>query len=176
MGLTGLDIYKNLPKENCKECGLPTCLAFAMKVAAGQAGLDLCPRLDDSARSSLDEASAPPQQLVKIGVGDKAVEIGQQTVLYRHEERFHHPTAVAVCLNDNLDGAAIQERCRQIAALKFERVGKLLEVDLNDERYRVSAFPILFGASLPMEEGVRPPSLGEHTEEYLGEVSDRPAS
>ena len=45
MALTGLDIFKKLPKENCKECGVPTCLAFAMKVASGQVGLDACPRL-----------------------------------------------------------------------------------------------------------------------------------
>ena len=60
MPLTGLDIYKHLPRENCKKCGVATCLAFAMKVAAGQAGLDLCPRLDDKARTALAEASAPP--------------------------------------------------------------------------------------------------------------------
>ena len=69
MALTGLDIYKKLPKTNCKECGLPTCLAFAMKVAAGQAGLDDCPQLTDEARSDLSEASAPPQRLVKIVEG-----------------------------------------------------------------------------------------------------------
>ena len=30
MALTGLQIYKQLPKTNCKDCGFPTCLAFAM--------------------------------------------------------------------------------------------------------------------------------------------------
>ena len=130
MPLTGLDIYKHLPRENCKKCGVATCLAFAMKVAAGQAGLDLCPRLDDKARTALAEASAPPQQLVKIGAGDKAIEVGQETILYRHEEKFHHPTAVAVCVNDGLEGAAIEERCREVAALKFERLGATLQVDM----------------------------------------------
>ena len=41
MALSGLEIYKMLPggqkpphpKANCKECGYPTCLAFAMKLA-----------------------------------------------------------------------------------------------------------------------------------------------
>ena len=96
MALTGLDIFKNLPKENCKECGLPTCLAFAMKVASGQAGLDECPRLSDEARAGLNEASAPPQRLVKIGAGPGAIELGQETVMFRHDEKFHHPTAVAM--------------------------------------------------------------------------------
>jgi len=62
MPLSGLEIYKHLPKSNCKECGLPTCLAFAMKVAGGQTTLEACPRLEDAARTSLGEASAPPQQ------------------------------------------------------------------------------------------------------------------
>jgi acetyl-CoA decarbonylase/synthase complex subunit gamma len=130
MALTGLDIYKKLPKTNCKECGVPTCLAFAMKVAAGQAGLDQCPDIEDEHRESLDEASAPPQQLVKIGAGDRAIELGQETVLYRHEERFHHPTAVAISLDDDLDAAAVEARCREIAGLKFERMGAVMEVDM----------------------------------------------
>ncbi|MGD8793043.1 MAG: (Fe-S)-binding protein, partial [Anaerolineae bacterium] len=34
MAMSGLQIYKLLPKTNCKDCGYPTCLAFAMKLAA----------------------------------------------------------------------------------------------------------------------------------------------
>jgi len=130
MALSGLDIYKHLPKENCKECGLPTCLAFAMKVAGGQATLEECPRLSDEAKTSLGEASAPPQQLVKIGAGDKVIELGQETVLFRHEERFHHPTAVAVRVSDALDDPAVEARCKEVAALKFERVGTTTTVDM----------------------------------------------
>ena len=43
MALTGIEIYKFLPKTNCKECGFPTCLAFAMKLAAKGVELSLCP-------------------------------------------------------------------------------------------------------------------------------------
>ena len=39
MGMTGIEIYKLLPQTNCGDCGVPTCLAFAMKLAAGQAEL-----------------------------------------------------------------------------------------------------------------------------------------
>ena len=130
MALSGLDIYKHLPRTNCKECGLATCLAFAMKVAGGQAALEECPQLSDEAKSALGEASAPPQQLVKIGAGDKTIELGQETVLFRHEERFHHPAAVAVRVSDELDNAAIEKRCNQVAALKFERVGTTIMVDM----------------------------------------------
>ena len=126
MALTGLDIYKQLPKENCRECGLPTCLAFAMKVASGQAGLEECPRLDDVARSNLDEASAPPQRLVKIGPDPEPIEIGQETVLFRHDEKFHHPTAVALTISDSLDAGAIAAKCGAFKELSFTRVGQTL--------------------------------------------------
>lgn len=130
MGLTGLDIYKKLPKENCKECGLPTCLAFAMKVAAGQTGLDTCPRLSDEARGELGEASAPPQRLVTIGVDSNAIELGQETVLFRHDERFHHPTAIALTICDSLDEAGIKEKCSAFKQLQFNRVGQTLCPDM----------------------------------------------
>ena len=130
MALTGLEIYKNLPKENCKECGLPTCLAFAMKVAAGQAGLDACPRLQDEARATLSEASAPPQRLVKLGADAHAIEIGQETVLFRHEEKFHHPTAVALSIHDNASEDEIKAKCAAFRSLTFTRVGQEIAPDM----------------------------------------------
>lgn len=129
MALTGLDIYKNLPKENCKECGLPTCLAFAMKVASGQAGLDECPRLTDEARAGLNEASAPPQRLVKIGPESARIELGQETVMFRHDEKFHHPTVVALSVSD-ADEAAVKTACEQFGQLQFPRVGDVLQADM----------------------------------------------
>ena len=60
MALTGIQIFKLLPKTNCKECGVPTCLAFAMNLASGKAELDSCPYVSDEARAQLEEASAPP--------------------------------------------------------------------------------------------------------------------
>jgi len=127
MALTGLDIYKNLPKTNCKDCGVPTCLAFAMKVASGQAGLDGCPHLTDDARAQLGEASAPPQRLVKIGSGPDAIELGQETVLFRHDEKFHHPTALALTIADTNDDAALAALCERFKQLQFTRVGETLQ-------------------------------------------------
>ncbi|MGD1995884.1 MAG: (Fe-S)-binding protein, partial [Anaerolineae bacterium] len=60
MALTGLQIYKLLPQTNCKECGYPTCLAFAMKLAAKQAELSACPDVSDEAKAQLTAAAAPP--------------------------------------------------------------------------------------------------------------------
>jgi acetyl-CoA decarbonylase/synthase complex subunit gamma len=130
MGLTGLEIYKQLPRTNCKDCGVPTCLAFAMKVAAGQAGLDDCPHLGSEARSNLDEASAPPQRLVKIGGDSNSIQIGQETVLFRHEEKFHRPPAVALEVSDGDDREALRRTCAAFQALEFTRVGETLGPDM----------------------------------------------
>ena len=130
MALSGLDIYKHLPKGNCKECGLPTCLAFAMKVAGGQVTLDECPRLEDDAKAALGEASAPPQQLVTIGKDDQAIKLGQEMVLFRHDDKFYNPCAVAITVDDTLDDTAVGERCAQIGALAFDRMGNTSTVGL----------------------------------------------
>ena len=130
MALTGLDIYKQLPKTNCKDCGVPTCLAFAMKVASGQVGLDVCPHLGDDARTNLDEASAPPQRLVKIGPDSNCIELGQETVLFRHEEKFHRRTAVALKVSDKNDTDALRQLCADFKALEFSRVGDTLRPDM----------------------------------------------
>ena len=58
-----------LPKKNCGECNIPTCLAFAMKVAAGQVEVGECPYVSDEAKDTIGEASAPPIRTVAIGSG-----------------------------------------------------------------------------------------------------------
>ena len=60
MALTAIDIYKLLPKTNCRDCGQATCLAFAMQIAAGKASIDLCPTASDEAREKLSAAAGPP--------------------------------------------------------------------------------------------------------------------
>ena len=96
MALTGMQIYKNLPKTNCKDCGLPTCMAFAMQVAAKQRALTDCPHVTEEAKAAMSEASAPPMRLVKIGPEGSSFDFGQETVLFRHEEKFHRPAGIAV--------------------------------------------------------------------------------
>ena len=130
MALTGLEIYKQLPKTNCKDCGLPTCLAFAMKMATKQVALDKCPHVSDEAKAALESASRPPIQLVVIGTDEAEVKIGNETQLFRHEEKFHRPTAVAVRLLDTLDDDALASRAEAIGKLVFERVGTQISVNL----------------------------------------------
>ncbi len=130
MALTGLEIYKQLPRTNCKDCGFPTCLAFAMKMAAGQVPLEKCPHVTAEAKAALEAASRPPIQLVRIGTDDNEIKIGNETQLYRHEERFYRPAAVAVRISDTLEESAIAERAEAIGRLVFERVGTQIKVNL----------------------------------------------
>jgi len=128
MALSGLDIYKHLPKTNCKKCGCPTCLAFAMALAAKKTSLDKCPDITEAAKQILDSASLPPMATITIGEGAKKVEIGGETVMFRHEKTFYHPTAIAISVSDNETN--IQEKIEKIKKLHFDRVGMMVGVDL----------------------------------------------
>ncbi len=123
MALKALDIFKLLPKTNCKKCGCPTCLAFAMKLAQKQASLDQCPDVSDASKAALAGAAAPPIRLVTIGTGPGKLEIGNETVMFRHEESFHHEPGVGVLVSDALDEAALQAQIERIRNLRFVRVG-----------------------------------------------------
>jgi len=129
MALSGLDIYKLLPKTNCRECGFPTCLAFAMQLAKKAVALNKCPYVSLDAKAALEEASLAPIRLVTIGV-DKKIELGNETVMFRHEEKFHHPSAIGIIIEDSLSDKEIDEKINKINRLKFERVGQELEVNL----------------------------------------------
>jgi ArsR family metal-binding transcriptional regulator len=50
-----IDILKLLPKDNCQECGHPTCLVFATQVSEGTQVYDDCPKLDELSRSKLKQ-------------------------------------------------------------------------------------------------------------------------
>ncbi|MHC4194835.1 MAG: acetyl-CoA decarbonylase/synthase complex subunit gamma, partial [Planctomycetota bacterium] len=123
MALTGLEIFKLLPKTNCKKCGMPTCLAFAMQLAQKRAKLDDCPSVSEEAKQTLAAAAEPPMRTVKFGSGDNQVQLGQETVMFRHEEKFYSPTVLAVTLSDKLSGQELNDRISAINALQFERVG-----------------------------------------------------
>ncbi len=130
MALSGLEIFKLLPKTNCKECGVPTCMAFAMKLAQKKAELAECPYASEEAKAALGAASKPPIRLVKIGVGAKAVEIGNETVMFRHEKTFFHQTAIALQLKPSEGEEKLLSKIREIENYKVERVGEHLKADL----------------------------------------------
>ncbi len=130
MALTGIQIMKMLPKKNCGECNVPTCLAFAMKVAAGQADIAECPYVSDEVKQKIGEASAPPIRTVTLGSGDNQVVLGGETCLYRHEKRFEHPTAFAVLIDTSMSDDEIEGRMERFNNLRYERVGLTLRAEM----------------------------------------------
>jgi len=50
-----LEIYKLLPRSNCRACGQPTCMAFAALAATGVKGAEDCSSLDDALGKKLGE-------------------------------------------------------------------------------------------------------------------------
>ena len=130
MPLTGIEIFKLLPKSNCGKCGVPTCLAFAMQLAAGKAELSACPTVSQETKAKLSEASAPPIRVINIGTGERAVKIGGETVLFRHEKRFENPTGIAVLISDSMSEADVNSRIEKLNNLKYERVGMTLRPEI----------------------------------------------
>jgi len=123
MALSGLEVYKLLPKTNCKECGFPTCLAFAMKLAAKQVELDACPHVSPEAKEALSAASAPPIRLIKLGSGAQELQVGNETVMFRHEKTFFNKPAIALRIKDTEPAGTIAAKVDQVSAYSVERVG-----------------------------------------------------
>ena len=130
MALTGIQIFKLLPKTNCKECGVPTCLAFAMNLASGKAELDACPYVSDEAREQLAEASAPPIRPVVVGKGVRKATTGGETVQYRHEKTFFNATLLAAQVSSDISTEDLAAKLKGWNALQFERVGLNLRPEL----------------------------------------------
>jgi len=129
MGLSGLQIYKLLPRTNCKECGFPTCLAFAMKLAAKQAELAACPHVSEEAKEQLAAAAAPPIRLITIGSDDKKISVGNETVLFRHEKTFFHQAGLFVKVRDSQPEEEYAKTITEVADYSIERVGIVLTFD-----------------------------------------------
>ncbi len=130
MALSGIQIYKLLPQTNCKDCGFPTCLAFAMKLAAKQADLADCPHVSEDSKAKLASASRPPVQLVTLKGGDGyEVKAGNETVLHRHEKRFFHKPGMMLRVYDDEKSQNITMRVGAADKYLVDYVGRDLEVD-----------------------------------------------
>ncbi len=126
MPLTGLDIYKLLPKTNCKKCGFPTCLAFAMALAAKKTSLDKCPDITEEAKQSLASASEPPIRTVTFANAGNSIKLGGETVLFRHDKTFWNPCGLGIYLSDAMSDESAAQILGDFPKLQFERVGEKL--------------------------------------------------
>jgi acetyl-CoA decarbonylase/synthase complex subunit gamma len=137
MALSGLQIYKLLPASsknpevkkhaNCKECGFPTCLAFAMKLGQKQAELSQCPYVEEEAKVQLEASAAPPIRLITVSADGHKLEVGNETMLFRHEKTFYHQPGLFVRVKDDQADAA--EVAKAVGEYVVEYVGMDLTLD-----------------------------------------------
>jgi acetyl-CoA decarbonylase/synthase complex subunit gamma len=131
MALKGLDIFKLTPKTNCKDCGCPTCMAFAMKAAQNGIEISKCPHLSAESLKILGEATEPPMKLITIGAGNCQHKLGGETVLYRHEKSFVSKPLYGVSVNaENVDA-----KLDGIKKIDYERIGERMYVEAINVEY-----------------------------------------
>ncbi len=129
MALSGIQIYKLLPQTNCKDCGFPTCLAFAMKLAAKQAELELCPHVSEESAAQLSEASAPPVRPMALKSNGYEVKAGNEVVLFRHEKTFYSRPGLFVRVYDSMSMDEIKAKVEPADKYVVDYVG--IELDLG---------------------------------------------
>ena len=168
MALSGIQIYKLLPQTNCKECGFPTCLAFAMKLAAKQVELSSCPYVTDESKAQLAESSAPPIRLINLKSDGNELKVGNEVVLFRHEKTFYNRPGLFVTVRDDLGVEEIQQYVAEADAYKVNYVGMDLTLDGFAVR-AVSGDPDRFAQAIRAVRQVskRPLILISHTPEVI---------
>ena len=129
MALSGVEIFKLLPKTNCKKCGFPTCLAFAMSLAQAKVELAKCPDVSEASQKVLGAAAAPPIRTFNLGAGGNAVKIGGETVLFRHDKKFINPCAFALNIKDTLSDDELNKKIGEVLTSEIDRVGQKLRID-----------------------------------------------
>ena len=68
-----MDVYKLLPRTNCRACGQPTCFIFASKLVLGHVNLDDCPLLQEPQYHEQRERLAEllPEDMPAVGQSER---------------------------------------------------------------------------------------------------------
>jgi len=160
--LSPLDVYKLLPKINCKECGEENCMAFATKLVNREVTLEQCPPLlkkeNGKAYKQLKELLKPAVKEVVVGTGEKTVKIGGKLVMYRHEFTYFNPTAIAIDVTDEMSEQEIMQRVKRTETFSFEYIGQILKLDMiavrstsNDpEKFKATVQKVVENTNLPL--------------------------
>jgi acetyl-CoA decarbonylase/synthase complex subunit gamma len=161
--LSGMDIFKLLPRTNCGECGVPTCMAFALKLAQKTAELSACPYAGEEAKTVIGAASEPPIRCVRFGTGNRAVLMGGELVMFRHEKTFFHQTVLALRISSSLPPETIAAIAKTIERHQIERAGEKLSVEallIDDTQQSAGVFKTAvtaaakhFGGALILKSG-----------------------
>lgn len=132
--LSGLQIFKylpaakKLPEGNCKKCGCPTCMAFALKLAKGQAEIVLCPYIPDELKELFSQSMKKPQKEVYLGVGKNKILTGGENVLYRHDKTFVNKTAIGVAIDTS--EKRWEEKLQKVIDFEITRINEKFKIDL----------------------------------------------
>lgn len=132
--LSGLQIFKylpaakKLPEGNCKKCGFPTCMAFALKLAKAQTEIGFCPYVPEELKEMFAQSMIKPQKEIYLGAGKHKILIGGENVLYRHEKTFINKTAIAVVIDLNETGW--EEKLKRVTDFEITRISEAFKVDL----------------------------------------------
>jgi acetyl-CoA decarbonylase/synthase complex subunit gamma len=130
MALKPLDIFKLLPKTNCKECGFPTCLAFAMQIAMGKEDIKKCPHVSEETKAKLLQEAAPPMKVISIGKDNEKINLGGETVMFRHEKTFYNSPAIGCIISDSMSDEEIDNSIKNTIDMNYDRVGVTLKSNI----------------------------------------------
>jgi acetyl-CoA decarbonylase/synthase complex subunit gamma len=160
--LSPIDVYKLLPRTNCKECGEENCMAFATKVVNREVAIKKCPPLltkeYEKAYKQLKEMLKPAVKEVVVGVGDHARKIGGKLVMYRHEFTYFNPTAIAIDVTDEMSDEEVLDRIKRAEGFSFEYIGQTLKLDMvavrstsdDPEKFKASVRKVAENTNLPL--------------------------
>jgi len=160
--LSPIDVYKLLPKINCKECGVDNCMAFATKIVNREINLDQCPPLlkkdYEKAYNQLKDLLKPAVKEVIVGAGDNARKIGGKLVMFRHEFTYTNPTAIAIDVTDEMTAQEIENRVKKVENYSFEYIGYLLKLDMiavrstsgDPEKFKTAVKTVAEATKLPI--------------------------
>lgn len=170
--LSPIEIYKILPRTNCKECGEANCMAFAAKLVVREAMLDGCkPLLEPGKEETYNKLWAllkPAVKAVEVGVGDHKVTLGGEYVLYRHEFTYFHQPAMAVDVSDEMSPEEFELRVNVVNDFRYEYIGMQLKLDMLAVR-STSGDPDTFAAAVKKAIGLteKPLILCTHDPEAM---------
>jgi len=131
--LSPIDVYKLLPRTNCKECGEENCMAFATKLVNREVFLDQCLPLAEKKEANyqtLWKLLKPPVKEITIGTGNAAVKIGGKEVMYRHELTYVNPTAIAIDVTDEMEDDEFKKRVKGVEDFSYTYIGMNLSLDM----------------------------------------------
>jgi acetyl-CoA decarbonylase/synthase complex subunit gamma len=98
-----------------------------MKLAQKQAELSQCPYVEEEAKGQLEASAAPPIRLITLSADGRKLEVGNETVLFRHEKTFFHHPGLFIRVKDTQPDLA--EVAQAVGQYKVEYVGMDLAPD-----------------------------------------------